>query len=100
MGSTPNRGAEQVADRDVVTIPELLQEAGYQTFMSGKWHLGYLRDQIPCDRGFDRSLSLLVGSHNHFGWHPDWRAESLPKAPGGLGGNEPIYVKNDRRWLP
>ena len=38
-----------------VTVPSVLREAGYQTFLSGKWHLqgkGNL-DCIPTKRGFD-----------------------------------------------
>ena len=89
-----------LADHDVVTLAELLHEAGYATMMSGKWHLGYMRGFIPCDRGFQKSLSMLVGAHNHFGWNPDWRAAGLGKPPKPTGGSEPIYVKDDKRWLP
>ena len=47
-------------------LPELLQEAGYQTFMTGKWDLGVEAEYRPSARGFDRSFSLLTGASSHF----------------------------------
>jgi arylsulfatase len=37
---------------DVVTMPALLREAGYHTYMTGKWHLGKGRN-MPSRRGFE-----------------------------------------------
>lgn len=52
-------GYEGYLNDKVVALPELLQDAGYHTIMSGKWHLGLTPDRFPCRRGFDRSYSLL-----------------------------------------
>lgn len=52
-------GYEGYLNDRVVALPELLQDAGYHTLMSGKWHLGLTPDRFPCTRGFDRSYSLL-----------------------------------------
>lgn len=52
-------GYEGYLNDSVVALPELLQDAGYHTLMSGKWHLGLTPDRYPCARGFDRSFSLL-----------------------------------------
>ncbi len=42
-----------------VTLGQVLKGAGYQTFMSGKWHVG---DRInPVDRGFDRFYGFMSG---------------------------------------
>lgn len=49
----------------VALLPELLQEAGYNTFMAGKWHMGEEPEHWPAARGFGRDLSLLPGGGSH-----------------------------------
>ena len=53
---------------NTVTIAELLQSAGFQTFMSGKWHVGGQRPHWPIDRGFNRSWGLIPGCGSY--WRP------------------------------
>ena len=50
----------------IVTVAEGLKSAGYQTMMSGKWHIGRKMAQYPHSRGFDRSFVLLEGGASHF----------------------------------
>jgi arylsulfatase A-like enzyme len=45
-----------------VTLGEVLQTAGYRTWMSGKHH----GKDNPFDRGFDRYYGLRDGASNHF----------------------------------
>lgn len=54
----------------VATIAELLQDAGYHTYMTGKWHLGYGEDTSPAARGFERSFAALAGGSGHFNMMP------------------------------
>jgi arylsulfatase A-like enzyme len=62
---------------DVLTLPEILREAGYATFAVGKWHLvrdGSMHDAAarrswPIQRGFDRYYGCLEGFTNFF--HPN-----------------------------
>jgi arylsulfatase A-like enzyme len=42
----------------VETIADLLKKGGYQTFMTGKWHLGRGEGDLPNGHGFDRSFAL------------------------------------------
>jgi len=55
-----------ISDR-VATIPERMLEAGYHTYMAGKWHLGSeVGETLPGDRGFERSFALLGGGNDQF----------------------------------
>jgi len=53
---------------NVITLPEMLQDAGYRTLISGKWDLGGRNGhgQLPTERGFDSSFALVDGSADHF----------------------------------
>ena len=55
-------GYEGYLNNRVATLPQLLKDAGYHTYMVGKWHLGKQPDQIPRARGFERDFSLLDGA--------------------------------------
>jgi arylsulfatase len=50
----------------VVTLPQLLKDAGYHTYMVGKWHLGKAPHQIPAARGFERDFSMLDGAGSYW----------------------------------
>lgn len=49
-----------------VTLAEVLKQAGYQTLMSGKWHLGEHSRHWPAHRGFDHYFGLISGAANYF----------------------------------
>jgi arylsulfatase/uncharacterized sulfatase len=50
---------------DVVTIAQRLKPRGYDTYMTGKWHLGHDPDTLPSARGFDRTFILdATGADN------------------------------------
>ncbi len=51
-------GYEGYLSTNLVTLPQLLKDAGYHTYMVGKWHLGKAPDKIPAARGFERDFYL------------------------------------------
>jgi arylsulfatase A-like enzyme len=53
-------------NRSCITIAEALRTGGYQTFMTGKWHVGAAEGQRPWERGFQRFYGILGGASNHF----------------------------------
>jgi arylsulfatase len=59
-------GYEGYLNDRVVTLPTLLRDAGYQTFMTGKWHLGSGEGKGPAWRGFEKSFALDSGGASHF----------------------------------
>ena len=60
-------------NNNCVTIAEVLKEAGYGTYMCGKWHLssdrqnqGKVEEAWPAQRGFDRFYGIPSGASNYF----------------------------------
>jgi arylsulfatase A-like enzyme len=52
--------------KQVVTIPEVLRDNGYHTYMTGKWHLGEGPGKDPFDRGFEQTFILETGGGSHW----------------------------------
>ena len=54
-------------NKQSVTIAEVLKENGYQTFMSGKWHVGHKqREWWPDYRGFEQFYGIPAGGGIYF----------------------------------
>jgi arylsulfatase A-like enzyme len=65
---------------DERTLPQSLKEAGYDTWMVGKWHLGHADRRFwPQNRGFDRFYGNVVGEVDYFtrerGGLIDWQRD-------------------------
>lgn len=72
-------GRAQALRADDISVPKLLQQAGYRTTLIGKWGLGDIgaaETGLPRKQGFDYFLGYLnqTHAHNHF---PDflWKNE-------------------------
>lgn len=49
------------------TLPSVLKEAGYQTAITGKWHLGHFKPEyLPTKRGFDHQYGHYNGALDYF----------------------------------
>ena len=71
-------GYDGSLSKDVATLPQLLKNAGYHTYMVGKWHLGKQPSQIPAARGFERDFSLLDGAGSY--WDMTNLAATVPQS--------------------
>lgn len=58
----------------LVTLPEVLDQAGYTCAMSGKWHVGTSRHPAP---GFDRWYAHRLGGGPYYG-APVWTSQGEP----------------------
>ena len=76
------KGYEGYLNDRAVTVASLLRDAGYDTYLTGKWHLGSTAQTGPDQRGFEHSFSLLSGGASHY---PDMKPAYAPtpdaKAP-------------------
>jgi arylsulfatase A-like enzyme len=59
-------GYEGNLSNKVTTLPQLLKDSGYHTYMVGKWHMGKDPDKIPAARGFERDFTLLDGGGSYW----------------------------------
>ena len=92
-GMTHDQGVEGYRgflNRKCVTIGEVLKEAGYHTYISGKWHLGiHGKEKWPLQRGFERYYGIIHGACDYF----------RPNGDRGLTyGNESIEPEGDNYY--
>ncbi|MHC4943750.1 MAG: arylsulfatase [Planctomycetota bacterium] len=79
-------GYEGHINNRVVTVASLLRDAGYHTYMAGKWHLGEALEHDPYHRGFEKAYTLLQGGTSHFG--DEWMM---------YANYTPVYRENGKR---
>lgn len=48
------------------TIAEKLKEVGYNTYMTGKWHVGERQEHWPLKRGFEHYFGLISGASSYY----------------------------------
>ena len=84
-------GYQGVLNDKVKTIATHLKSAGYNTYATGKWHLGHTETTLPSKRGFDRTFILdASGADNYEAkgylpikstaqWHQDGKEVALPE---------------------
>ncbi|WVQ99095.1 hypothetical protein IAU59_006227 [Kwoniella sp. CBS 9459] len=85
-------GYEGVLNDRVAALPEILSDAGYETMMSGKWHLGLPKHAQPAARGFQKVFALLPGAGNHYLYEP-----FLEDGTPALKFIPPIYAEGDQQ---
>ena len=56
----------RLATGRVAVLPQLLGDAGYRTYFTGKWHLGETLEASPWAAGFERSFAIKFGGGSHF----------------------------------
>jgi len=83
-------GYEGYLNFRVASLAELMTDAGYNTYMTGKWHLGAEAEHGPRARGFRRSFVSLDGAAHLGGW--DWRG---PQNARYRDGEEIVTVGDD-----
>lgn len=55
--------------QDFITLPEMLKQAGYETALVGKWHLGLESPNKPNERGFDFFHGFLGDMMDNYWTH-------------------------------
>jgi arylsulfatase A-like enzyme len=82
-----NPGYAGYLNFEVAALPEVLKDAGYHTYMAGKWHLGSEEDTIPHARGFEETFILVPGGGSHW-------SDRLSTTPAAW--NEMTYRRNGK----
>lgn len=59
-------GTQNTLSADEVTLAEMLKDAGYDTAIYGKWHLGVDEQSLPHNQGFDDYYGILNSSDDTF----------------------------------
>ncbi|KAJ5579802.1 arylsulfatase [Penicillium hispanicum] len=87
-------GYEGYLNFRVAPLPEIMQDNGYFTVMSGKWHLGLEKELSPSARGFTKVLTTLPGAGNHYNHEPQLYGET--EKPRAILNGKGLWMEHDR----
>lgn len=79
-----------------VTLARLLEGAGYDTAMIGKWHLGDRPGFLPTDHGFDEYFGLLYSNDMVPPWVQTTRPLRLVRGTRELPGDVDMHTLTER----
>ena len=79
---------------DVPSLPRLLKQRGYRTYLSGKWHLGEPETCRPHRHGFDHWFGFLQGCIDYYSHIFYW---ALSDAKGGQARHD-LWLDNVEQW--
>jgi len=71
-------GYEGVLNNNVQTVATRLKTKGYDTYITGKWHLGQSESTLPTRRGFDRSYILNASGADNYEHRPYLPGQGKP----------------------
>lgn len=77
----------------VASLASLMSDAGYNTYMSGKWHLGDTVETGPVARGFKRVFASFDGAAHLGGL--SWDGPELPGLASYWDGEDVVNVGDD-----
>lgn len=82
----------------IPTLAGHMREAGYRTYLSGKWHLGDEPAQWPIERGFDEAFGLITGASSYF----EMRMREAQDDPAQAANwpPKPFMVEGRSKWTP
>ena len=95
-----------IAGRDMIPaderfMPTVFRDAGYQTFMAGKWHLGTNGEEfMPQGRGFDHFYGALGGITEYYNspdWPRRWQRNGEPVVEDGYSTD--LFAKEAIDWI-
>lgn len=96
----PSKGTYGLSTEEYL-LPQVLKDAGYETAIIGKWHLGHAdRKYWPRQRGFDYAYGAVLGEIDYFTHSAhdvrDWQRNNTPVQEEGyvteLLGNDAVKL--------
>ncbi len=81
--------------QDVTALPRALKNEGYNTYMTGKWHLGLTEESRPNSHGFDNWYGFLAGCIDYYSHIFYWGINR------GGPGNDPthdLWENHEEAW--
>ncbi|HCR16796.1 MAG TPA: hypothetical protein DIU35_04865 [Candidatus Latescibacteria bacterium] len=79
----------------VPTVATALKPLGYQTYMSGKWHLGLKEESRPHNHGFDHWQGFMAGCIDYYSHIFYW---GMNKPSPGLNPTHDLWEDGREIW--